>query len=222
MTKKHRWIWAMPAFLVLAAFTHHTAGGWAVVTVQDLPDYAVAGEPLTLTYQVRQHGEDPIPNLQGTVTAVSAGRTLQVDARPAAQRGSYSATLTMPNEGDWSITINSGYARTKARLIPLRAVPRGTQAPALASDERGRRLFVAKGCITCHTHSDSKAEIGSGAIDLNGRTFAPQYLSEFLANPSIKPPATRGWQMPNLQLKQTEIAALVSFLNSSRRLAHGE
>ena len=31
-------------------------GGWCVVTVDDLPEYAVAGQPLALSYTVRQHG----------------------------------------------------------------------------------------------------------------------------------------------------------------------
>lgn len=218
---QQRWIWAVPGLLALAAFTHHTAGGWAVVSVQELPDYAVVGEALTLTYRVRQHGEELMPNLKGTLTASNAGRTLEV-AAVAASRGIYTATVTLPNEGDWALTIHSGFGRSKTKLIPMRAIARGAPAPGLAPDERGRRLFVAKGCVTCHTHSDSKSEIGEGAPDLTGRTFAPAYLNEFLANPAIKPPVARGWQMPNPELKQTEIAALVAFLNSSRRLARGE
>jgi mono/diheme cytochrome c family protein len=217
---KQRWIWAVPGLLVLAAFTHTAVGGWAVVSVQDLPDYAVAGEALTLTYYVRQHGEELMPNLKGSVTAVSRGRSVEVAARAASQRGYYTASLTLPNEGDWSITINSGFGRSTAKLIPLRAIAPGAPVPALIAEERGRRLFVAKGCVTCHTHSESKSEIGDGAPDLTGRTFAPSYLSEYLANPAIKPPAARGWQMPNPELKQPEIAALVAFINSSRRLAH--
>jgi hypothetical protein len=32
------------------------AGGWAVTTVTDVPEYAIAGQPLTLSFAVRQHG----------------------------------------------------------------------------------------------------------------------------------------------------------------------
>ncbi len=31
-------------------------GGWAVVTVKDLPEYFVAGQQYTIEFQVRQHG----------------------------------------------------------------------------------------------------------------------------------------------------------------------
>ena len=36
-----------------AAFTF---GGWAVTTVEDVPEYAIAGQPFDITYSVRQHG----------------------------------------------------------------------------------------------------------------------------------------------------------------------
>src|SRR3954469_583300 len=33
-----------------------TMGGWAVVTVKEVPEYFVAGQSYTLEFQVRQHG----------------------------------------------------------------------------------------------------------------------------------------------------------------------
>ena len=220
---KKRWILASPGLLLLAAFVHNAAGGWAVVSVQDVPEYAVAGQPLTLTYSVKQHGEELHSDLRGTVSARSGTASVSVDAKPAPQRGYYTATLTLPNAGDWTLTIASGFGKSQLKLLPIRAIAAGTPAPpALAPDERGRQLFVAKGCVTCHTHSDSKAELGGpdGPPELTDKTFAPTYLAEFLANPKIKPAANKnGWQMPNQQLKQAEIAALVAFINSDRRIA---
>jgi mono/diheme cytochrome c family protein len=219
--KKRRWIFTVPGLLILAAFAHNAAGGWAVVSIQDVPDYAVAGQPLTLTYAVRQHGEELLPDLRGTVSARSAsGGSVSAAARAAGQRGYYAATLTLPNAGDWTVTIESGFGKSRNKLVPLRAIAAGAQAPSLTPAERGLRLFVAKGCVTCHTHGDSKSEIGDGAPDLTGKTFAPAYLADFLTNPKIKPAANKnGWQMPNMQLKQPEIAALVAFINSDRRVA---
>lgn len=141
--------------------------------------------------------------------------------KSTSQRGYYAATVKLPNAGDWTLTIASGFPKSELKLLPIRAVAVGAPAPpALAPDERGRSLFVAKGCVTCHTHSDSKAEMGDAPPDLTDRTFAPSYLAEYLTNPKIKPPANKnGWQMPNPQLKQAEIAALVAFINSDRRVA---
>lgn len=218
---KKRWVLAAPSLLLLAAFAHN-AGGWAVVSVQDLPDYAVAGQPMTLTYAVRQHGEELLDGLKGSVAALSGSARVAVDAKGAGKKGYYSANLVLPNAGNWTLSIESGF-RGKSRVSPIsmRVVEAGTRSvAALAPDEQGRRLFVAKGCVTCHTHGDARSEIGDGAPELTGKKFAPSYLAEFLANPSIKPStAPRGWQMPNPNLKQQEIAALVAFINSEKRIA---
>ncbi len=220
MTRK-RWVLGTPGLLLAAAFAHN-AGGWAVTTVQDLPDYVVAGQPVTLTYAVRQHGEELLGGLKGSVTARSGSAKVHAEAKATAQTGYYVANFILPNAGEWILRIESGfYAKGKTTLIPMRAVEAGTKVlPSMPADERGRRLFVAKGCVTCHTHSESQSEIGDEAPELTGKKFAPSYLAEYLANPKIKP-ATKpnGWQMPNLQLKQAEIAALVAFINSEKRVA---
>ena len=49
----------VPTLLSLPALAW-LAGGWAVVTVEQLPDYVEAGKPLTLTFMVRQHGVTPL------------------------------------------------------------------------------------------------------------------------------------------------------------------
>jgi mono/diheme cytochrome c family protein len=217
MTKK---VLAVPGLLLLAAFAHH-AGGWAVVSVQDLPDYAVAGQPMTLTYTVRQHGDNFLGDLKGSVAATSGSARVTADAKGTGKTGYYSANVTLPNAGEWKLTIQSGFGKSKLAQIPIRVIEPGARSvPTLAADEQGRRLFVAKGCVTCHTHSDSKSEIGDGAPELTGKKFAPSYLAEFLAKPTIKPSAApRGWVMPNPNLKQQEIAALVAFINSEKRVA---
>ncbi len=216
---KKRWIVALPALLVATAFARY-AGGWAVVSVQDLPDYAVAGQPLTITYTVRQHGQELLTNLNGSVTARSGTAKVDVNAKATGQWGVYAATLTLPNAGDWSLTVESGFGKSRVASIPMRALEAGTKTlPVMAADDRGRRLFVAKGCVTCHTHSDAKADLGNAAPELTGKKFAPTYLAEFLANPSIKPPTVKDLTMPNMHLKQQEISALVAFINSDRKVA---
>ena len=42
-------------------------GGWAVVTVEDLPDYAVAGRAIPLNFTVRQHGVTLLSGLKPTI-----------------------------------------------------------------------------------------------------------------------------------------------------------
>jgi mono/diheme cytochrome c family protein len=90
--------------------------------------------------------------------------------------------------------------------------PGATPPATLAAAERGRRLFVAKGCVTCHVHAEASggASLAVGP-ELTGKRFAAEYLARFLANPAIKTD-----RMPDLGLKPAEIAALSAFINADR------
>lgn len=89
-------------------------------------------------------------------------------------------------------------------------------APSISQVELGRQLFLAKGCITCHYNSKAASESEYWTIDMG----APN-LSKFSASPEalrlrLKDPASvkSDTQMPNLGLKETEIEALIAFINS--------
>ena len=192
-------------------------GGWAAITVEDLPEYVVARQPLDLSFMVRQHGVRPLSGLSPTVEVKSGSRQLTVAAVPAGETGQYTARLTVPEPGRWTITIHSGFGKSDVTLLPLPAVAPGAPAPAALSDaERGRRLFVAKGCVTCHLHrAVNETSIAVGP-ELTTRRFAPEYLARFLAEPSaVIPPPAGEVGMPNLHLKPAEIAALTAFLNTA-------
>ena len=60
----------LPAVLVLPALGAWL-GGWAVTTVDHLPDYIEAGKPFTISYVVRQHGEEPLQSLRGELEATT-------------------------------------------------------------------------------------------------------------------------------------------------------
>jgi mono/diheme cytochrome c family protein len=132
-------------------------------------------------------------------------------------RGTYRTTITLPEPGDWTITIHSGFGNSRVTLLPITAMAQGTASRPLTDAERGRRLFVGKGCVTCHMHGDVK-ESGGGRVgpELTGRRFPADYLAQFLANPSIRQSAD-GNRMPNLELRGPEITALVTFINTERQ-----
>lgn len=204
---------ALPLFLT-------SAGGWAVITVEDLPDYVVAQRPVTLAFTVRQHGQTPLTGLRPTIEARAGRVEAEAVGVAGTEDGRYTATLTLPEAGEWIITIHSGFGPSEVTLAPMRAVSAQAAAPAaLADAERGRRLFVAKGCVTCHLHGDVP---GSGVVnvgpELTTRRFAGEYLRMFLANPAIRPPNPQtGARMPNLRLAPREIAALAAFINGEQR-----
>ena len=200
---------ALPALLLPLLGIY---GGWAAITVEDLPDYGVVRQPLNLTFTVRQHGFTKLNDLEPRVEARGAGTTAAAVAVRAKEGGQYTARLVLPQAGDWTITIHSGFGNSRLTLVPMPVIEPAAQALAtLSASDRGRRLFVAKGCVTCHLHRDVS---GSGVVavgpELTSRRLAPEYLQRFLADPSITGNSNR---MPNLDLKSAEIAALIAFLN---------
>ena len=198
---------------LLAAF-----GGWASITVESVPDHIVAGQPVTLTYMVRQHGVEPLSGLTGRVEARSGDQAATVTATAAGRAGRYTATLNLPRPGDWTITVNSGFGNSRVTLLPITVIAAGAAAPVLSDADRGQRLFVAKGCLTCHVHRDAPAEGYSSKYgpDLSERHFPADYLAQFLADPA-KVLKARGStkEMPNLELRPAEITALVAFVNKT-------
>jgi hypothetical protein len=272
-------VWTIPAL----------AGGWAVITLDELPSGAVAGEPLTVGFTVRQHGRTLMTGLYPKITAISGGEKLVFPAKAEGGQGHYTATMTLPKEGDWQWAVEAftmyqpmpalkvaavgtavapppveeppvadlipvGFAvlamgilvavigfRQKSRPImiltaiclltgfALLVVGTGVAASAdakaksevpsdssLSQVDVGRQLFVAKGCITCH--SDSKASgssdymtISMGAPDLSKFSASPEALRLRLKDPTQVKSDT---MMPNLDLREAEIEALIAFINS--------
>src|SRR5439155_1325896 len=159
---------------------------------------------------IRWHGVR-IEGRAGDVTA-------QAMATPGTEAGQYVASLTLPRASAWTITIYSGFGNSRVTLPPLLAIAPGAQPPLTPPEsERGRRLFVAKGCVTCHVHGDIE---GSGTVavgpELTGRRWPAEYLKLFLANPAIAP-RSGTFRMPDLGLKPQEIAALAAFLNAEHQ-----
>jgi hypothetical protein len=199
----------------------YSFGGWAVVTVDNLPEYVVAGQPLSLSFVVRQHGITLLSGLRPRIVATSGKLETSVDAHAAKEAGHYGGTLTLPRDGEWTVTVFSGFGRSNRTLPLLQAIPTGGRPPAAISDvDRGGRLFVAKGCVTCHVNAkvNSVSEIAMGP-DLTERRYTADFLTRFLANPSlVQPPKPGSPSMPVLDLKAREIASLVAFINADRQL----
>ena len=203
--------------LVVLAAVGLDAGGWAVITVKDLPDFVVVGRPVTLAYAVRQHGRNLLTGLDGRLEMRLGAHAAYAAAVATSESGHYSATFTLPYAGDWRIDILSGFAGAMgtSRLV-VHAIASGAPAPTVSEVERGRRLFNGKGCITCHTHG----AVGSGRVpvgpELTNRRYQPGYLNGFLANPTQTQSAKFGEMMPDLDLRDSEIASLVAFINAER------
>ena len=216
---KLKWVFLMASVVSLGFVVTSFAGGWAAVTVRSLPEYAVAGKPLQLTFMVRGHGITPLDDLTPRVTAKLETHLVSVLAAATRKSGEYRAALTLPRPGNWAIQVDAAGSHT---LPNLTAIASGDPAPPpLSQAAVGKRLFVAKGCITCHANREVGAESDGGiGPDLTGRRFPEPYLRNLLTDPKTtfkRDPEQEGWEMPNLELTKSEIAALTAFINRERR-----
>jgi cytochrome c2 len=222
------------AILVASTVAFMSMGGWAVVTVMKIPDAWIAGKPLQLTWIARQHGITQLAGLRPVIEARAGSRRVTGTTWPLEGDGKkgYRGAITFPEPGRWQVTIHSGFGRSQAVLLPLRVVDSVTTVRGsvenhlkkigiqqLSESERGRRMFAAMGCVTCHTHRDVPitGDLSDFGPDLTNRRFPADYLARFLANPSIKPP-TNDKRMPSLGLKDKDVAPLIAFINAERRV----
>jgi hypothetical protein len=192
-------------------------GGWAVVTIQELPEYFVAGRPYTIDFKVRQHGHNLLNDLEPQLIVRNGSNEQRIAAKATAP-GTYAATFTAPAGGLLTLTIKSGFGASNLQLYPAPVIAAGARAPSVAPVDRGRALFIAKGCNACHSNSDlvdrpDNQQIKVGP-ELGGRRLARDYVMQKMAKPNSE-------TMPNLGLSDAEISAIASFLTPSGTAATG-
>ncbi len=106
------------------------AGGWAVITLDELPANVVAGEPFTVGFTVLQHGKTPMTDLHPTITAnLYKEQELVTDAEAEGKPGHYIATVTLPKEGEWQWSVQ---AFTMNQQMPALIVAAGSTASTSA------------------------------------------------------------------------------------------
>lgn len=94
----------------------------------------------------------------------------------------------------------------------LTALP-ASSTPVVADAKYGRQLFVTKGCTGCHRHAAINASGGfamDGPPDLSHYEPDPPFVRAWLRDPQA---IRRGTPMPNLNLSDAEIEALIAFLS---------
>lgn len=201
-------------------------GGWAVVTIVNPPPYFEAGTTYQLEYMVRQHGRDALGGLQGTVqiqpTGTAPAGLITVSAVPGNRKGSYLATFRVPDGERLNLKIQSGFSGGGWGDLTVTGIPIARAAqpkPAMTPAERGRQLFVMKGCGACHVnlgipeYGEQNRVLTGVAPELTGRQLEATYVRQRLTNPSSLPQIGDGpVRMPNLELAPAEVDALVAML----------
>jgi len=208
---------------LLTSVTAAYAGGWDLVTVKDFPDFAVAGKTLELTFTVWVPSLKPLQGVHPVVRATDAkGRAVRAIANAGVPAGKYTAALILPEPGEWVIDVDTEYENA-AELPPLKVIAPGIPAPDPPPlTTRGFRLFALKSCNGCHLHPEVKEGRLYGP-DLTVKLLSKEYLKRFLADPGITPVPEEvcskdrsycgsPYAMPNLNLQEAEIEALVAFI----------
>ena len=205
------------ALVLLIVATTAFAGGWAVITVQSLPEYLVVGKPTTVTFLIRQHGRT-LADMNASLSAESSdGLSAKGVVTRTGNPGEYKAVLSVPQPGDWTIRIDADLGQSVWR--PIKAVRAEDAVPAPVPEVvRGEHLFVAKGCITCHVNREV---VGRNLVpagpELTGKKYPSDFLKKFLADPAAAMGKTaENFDMPNLSLAKNEIDAIAAFINRER------
>ncbi|MFZ0548890.1 MAG: c-type cytochrome [Candidatus Promineifilaceae bacterium] len=105
-------------------------------------------------------------------------------------------------------------ARQEIPATPTQQIPTPTATTELSQEQlvsEGAALFVAKGCVICHRNDAVRTPDFSAQIGPNLTHYQPDpdFVRAWLHDPASIRPDT---EMPNLNLSDEEIEALLAFL----------
>jgi hypothetical protein len=188
---------------------------WAVISVQDLPDFAVPGRSFALVFSVTQHGVKLLGDLSPTVAFTSGDDRRGVPGVATGEEEMSRATVDFPRPGDRTVIIHPGFGSSRVTLAPVTAIQIPRAPPSLLEEERGCRLFVAKGCVTRHAHVEVVAvKSWNMRPELTGWRDSEVQLRQRLTDPKSVIPMAK---MPNLHFRMAEIAPITTFVNLERQ-----
>jgi hypothetical protein len=208
----------------VATLTFPQEGNWewsiqAFTMDQRMPELNVAA-PVAETVNPPVVKTEPAaasisPVLIVRVLAFAVGLVCLVLAYQQKSRLALGLTVVAISVGLASFMMGSTISKVEAQT-QNESASKVSPESSVSQVEVGRQLFIAKGCITCHYNdrAGSRSEyltIDLGAPNLSNYSSAPEILFIRLKDPAAAKSDTK---MPQLGLKQTEIEALVAFINS--------
>src|SRR5688572_15658080 len=109
------------AVAALAIAPSASPGGWATVGFEPLPDGTSAGGTWSPTIFVKQHGVTPLAGLTPVVEIYddATGAVARFSAAESSEAGVYKADVVFPAEGNWRLTISSGFGDSQVSYGPV-------------------------------------------------------------------------------------------------------
>ena len=94
--------------LALLGVPSALAGGWAVTTLDPLPNELRAGQTYAIGYMIRQHGQTPFTSAQTAIEIRSSDNQVpqRFRAVPDGPPGHYVAQVTFPTAGEWQWDVD--------------------------------------------------------------------------------------------------------------------
>lgn len=129
----YRWLGLLACLVALAVPSLVFAGGWAVITLDELPQDITAGQPVTIGLMARQHGQTPwvVEEIIIEAKHLETGRKVSFAAKPDGTPGHYQAELVFPEAGRWAWSVASGLMPMQQPL-PALEVAGNTAMPAVS------------------------------------------------------------------------------------------
>jgi hypothetical protein len=81
-----------------------------------LPDRIVAGAPVSVSFIVTYPNGQPVSRIKPLVIATQGDQKIVANAMPVKTPGGYSARLTLPSDGEWTIVVDSQYCGNTATM----------------------------------------------------------------------------------------------------------
>ncbi len=153
------------------------AGGWAIVTVDQLPGEVHAGESLRLGFMVLQHGKTPINQVNPYVQAYNpeTGETVRANAVQEGPVGHFVVEIVFPAVGTWEWEIvPAPFEGTQ--LEPLSVLP--ALVPQVAASPDQAVAFDFDNLRVLLRWSGIALLLGAGALAVLGRRGSSRAAEE--------------------------------------------
>ena len=122
---------------IFGAATAVSAGGVAVVSLEEVPPPPNVGEEVTIGFTLMQHGVTPLLDEDVTLSGenTATGETVTATARPEGAPGHYVVSVTFPSDGTWHWRLTAVEWPTTAagEMTPLTVQAAPAAAPAAAA-----------------------------------------------------------------------------------------
>lgn len=150
--------------VAFALFTSSaSAGGWATIVFDPLPETIHAGDTVTVRFIVRQHGNNPVHTAFGEPLVATVnirispdGKASTIEATPDKEIGYYVADIPFPEQGDYELFVTTNALdTTQVAPNPLRvSVSAATEPVVDTSIQKGN---VAEPLVAGATATTSSA-----------------------------------------------------------------